>query len=328
MTLKKTIITGTGSYLPERIVTNFDFEQKDIGTTDAWITERTGIKQRHFIDENQNTSDMAYHAAQKAIDDAGLKPHDIDLIICATITPDFVFPSVATIVQKKLGITNNCPAFDVSAACAGFVYALSVADSFIQCGNAKNILIIGADAMSRIVDQDDRTTCVLFGDGAGAFILSGISSQENHKQQGILATMLEANGHQLDILCSTGGAGNHLAKFGYLTMKGQDVFKVAVKNLSEIMTSTLEKAGLKPHDIDYIVPHQANQRIMDATAVKVGIDTNKVISYIAYHGNTSAASIPLAFDRAVKDAVIQRGHVVLVEAIGGGMTWGGAVFRY
>ncbi len=335
--VKKSVILGTGSYLPAKIVTNFDLE-KIVDTTDIWITERSGIKQRHYIGDTETTSDMAYYAARNAIETAGINSNDIDMILCATVTPDFLFPSVAALVQHKLGMTNDCAAFDISVACAGFVYALSIADQFLKTGNAKNILVIGADSMSRIVDFTDRTTCVLFGDGAGAFI---ISSDEKYtapfkgtsdKSADIMATVLKTNGGQGDILKTKGGAVGGICNshehYGYLTMKGQEVFKVAVKNLSDIMTQTLEKGNLPPHELDYVVPHQANQRIMTATAQKIGVSDDRVISYIAKHGNTSAASVPLAFDCAVRDGTLRRGHTILMEAIGGGMSWAGALIRY
>jgi 3-oxoacyl-[acyl-carrier-protein] synthase III len=331
--VKQSVILGTGSYLPANIVTNFDLE-KIVDTTDTWITERSGIKQRHYIGDTETTSDMAYYAARNAIETAKIDRHDIDMILCATVTPDFLFPSVAALVQHKLGITNECAAFDISVACAGFVYALSIADQFLKTGNAKNILVIGADSMSRIVDFTDRTTCVLFGDGAGAFIISSDKKYiadlkgTSDKPADIMATVLQANGGQGDILQTKGSTGNPHEKYGYLTMKGQEVFKVAVKNLSDIMTKTLEKGNLSPHELDYVVPHQANQRIMTATAQKIGVSDDRVISYIAKHGNTSAASVPLAFDCAVKDGTLHRGHTILMEAIGGGMSWAGALIRY
>ena len=333
MLKKQSVILGTGSYLPRHIVTNFDLEKK-VDTTDAWITERSGIKQRHYIDTLETTSDMAFYAAQNAITISGIDKNDIDMIICATVTPDFTFPSVASLVQHKLGVVNECPAFDVSAACAGFVYALSIIEQFLKTGSVKTVLIIGADAMSRIIDFNDRTTCVLFGDGAGAFV---VSSDEKYiapfqgtefKSPDILATLMQANGALTDILKVTGGAGNPHNKSGFLTMKGPEVFKVAVKNLSDIMAKTLTKGGISASDLDYIVPHQANQRIMTATAQKIGMSEDKVISYIAKHGNTSAASVPLAFDCAVRDGILKRGHTILMEAIGGGMTWAGALIRY
>jgi 3-oxoacyl-[acyl-carrier-protein] synthase III len=331
--IKQPIILATGSYLPEKIVTNFDLE-KIVDTTDAWIVERSGIKQRHYIHDTETTSDMAYYAARNVLEKANIDKNDIDMIICATVTPDVTFPSVAALVQNKLGITNECGAFDVSAACAGFVYGLSIAEQFLKAGNAKNILVIGADAMSRLIDFTDRTTSVLFGDGAGAFILS---TDEKYtaslqgtiaKPAGIMASVLQANGDYCDILKTMGGVGNPHHKSGYLTMKGQEVFKLAVKSLSDIMVKTLDKGGLSSAELDYIVPHQANQRIMTATAQKIGVSENKVISYIAKHGNTSAASVPLAFDCAVRDGILQRGHTILMEAIGGGMTWAGALVRY
>jgi 3-oxoacyl-[acyl-carrier-protein] synthase-3 len=328
--IKQSVILGTGSFLPPKIVTNFDLE-KIVDTTDSWITERSGIKQRHYVDANMTTSDMAYYAACNALKNAALDKNKIDMIICATITPDLILPSVAAIVQKKLGITNFCPAFDVSSACAGFVYILSIADQFLKTGHAKNILIIGADSMSRIIDFNDRTTCVLFGDGAGAFILSSNNASItniNAENSDILATIMKTNSEQIDILRSTSGIGSIGTEYGYLTMKGPDVFKIAVKNLSDIMKETLDKANIHVKDLDYIVPHQANQRIMTATAQKLGLSENHVVSYVANHGNTSAASIPLAFDCAVQDGILKRGHTILMEAIGAGISWAGALIRY
>jgi len=330
---KQSIILGTGSFLPPKIVTNFDLEHI-IDTTDAWITERSGIKQRHYVDDTLTTSDMAYYAAKQAIETANIDPNDIDMIICATITPDLILPSVAALVQHKLGITNHCAAFDVGAACAGFVYVLSIADQFLKTGHVKNILVIGADSMSRIVDFTDRATCVLFGDGAGAFIVSNDNDKTAQfqgtpdKPTDILATIMKTNGAQADILKSTNGIGSIGTGHGYLTMKGPEVFKVAVKNLSDIMQQTLEKANIMASDLDYVVPHQANQRIMTATAQKIGVSNDRVISYIAKHGNTSAASVPLAFDCAVRDGVLKRGQTILMEAIGAGMSWAGALIRY
>jgi len=321
------VILGTGSYLPPKVVTNFDLE-KIVDTTDAWITERSGIKQRHYVDETITTSDMAFYAAKNALNAANIDHNQIDMIICATITPDLTLPSVAALVQKKLNITNHCTAFDVSAACAGFVYIMSIADQFLKTGYAKNILIIGADSMSRIVDFTDRATCVLFGDGAGAFVLSTDQAYiKPYKNSGIITSILKNNGAQSDILCSTGGIGSYTGNH-YLTMKGPEVFKVAVKNLSSIMQETLDKANITAEQLDYIVPHQANQRIMTATAQKIGLPTDKVISYVAKHGNTSAASVPLAFDCAVRDGILKRNQTILMEAIGAGMSWAGALIKY
>ncbi len=330
MHIKRSVILGTGSFLPPKIVTNFDLE-KIVDTTDDWITERSGIKQRHYVDDNILTSDMAYYAAFNALNNASIDKNKIDMIICATITPDLILPSVASIVQKKLGITNYCTAFDVSAACAGFVHILSIADQFLKTGHAKNILIIGADSMSRIINFNDRATCVLFGDGAGAFVLSSDTSLANNIAQensDILATIMKTNSEQIDILRSSSGIGSVGYEYGYLTMKGPEVFKVAIKNLSEIMKETLDKAHIHVKDLDYIVPHQANQRIMTATAQKLGLDNERVISYVSKHGNTSAASIPLAFDCAVQDGILKRGQTILMEAIGAGMSWAGALIRY
>lgn len=326
VTLLRSKITGTGSYLPEKIMTNNDLA-KFVDTSDSWITERSGIKKRHYIADNQATSDMGVIAAQRAIQASGLDKNDIDMIICATTTPDLIFPATASIIQRKLGIDNHCPAFDIQAVCAGFIFALNTADKYIQAGEAKNILVIGAESLSRIIDFKDRTTCVLFGDGAGAFILSATEGQGNNDDTGILSTALHTKGALNDILKCAGGVGTFENQFGYLQMEGKEVFKAAVTYLTEVMFETLEKVGLTGQDIDFVVPHQANQRIMTATAKKIGVSDDAVISTIADHGNTSAASIPLAFDVAVRDGRIQKGHLVLVEAIGGGMSWGGALIR-
>ena len=322
----RTILIGTGGYLPEKIVTNKDLEDI-IDTSDAWIKERSGIESRHKIADNQTTSDMAYLAALRAIEDSGIDKNTIDMIICATVTPDRIFPSVASMVQHKLNIANLCPAFDVSAACAGFVYALSMADNFIKTGFVKTILVIGADAMTRLLDYTDRTTCVLFGDGAGAMIFTAQQGNGTKQDTGILATTLHTNGALGHILGCKGGAGTFGNPFGYLEMEGKEVFKTAITALSDVMYETLERAGIPSESVDYVVPHQANRRIMDATAKKIGITEDKVISTIAHHGNTSSASVPLAFDVAKKDGHIQKGHLVLMEAIGGGMAWGGCLLR-
>lgn len=322
----RSVLVGTGGYLPEKIVTNKDLETI-VNTSDAWIKERSGIESRHKIADTQTTSDMAYLASVRAIEDAGIDKNTIDMIICATVTPDRIFPSVASMVQHKLGIETLCPAFDVSAACAGFVYGLSIADNFIKTEFAKTILVIGADAMTRLLDYTDRTTCVLFGDGAGAMILTAQTEGGTHQETGILSTLLHTNGALGHILGCKGGAGTFENPFGYLQMEGKEVFKTAITALSEVMFETLAQAGITSEDVDYVVPHQANKRIMDATAKKIGITEDKIISTIAHHGNTSSASIPLAFDVAKKDGRIQKGHLVLMEAIGGGMAWGGCLLR-
>ena len=310
-------IKGCGSYLPEKILTNSDLEST-LDTTDEWITTRTGIKKRHIIGKDQFTSDLALEAAKIAIKDANLKPNDIDLIIVATTTPDKVFPSTACILQKKLGIIE-CPAFDIQAVCSGFIYALSVADKFIKSSSAKNVLVVGADAMSRITDYSDRGNAILWGDGSGAIILS--SSDD----EGILSTHIHAKGEYGELL--------HVPKKDKegcretIEMKGNQVFKMAVNTLDMIVDETLNLNNLAKEDIDWVVPHQANIRILEATAKKLNMSMDKVIVTIDHQGNTSAASIPLALDFGIKKNKIKPGHLILMEAFGGGFTWGSALIR-
>ncbi|MBT3826515.1 MAG: ketoacyl-ACP synthase III [Nitrosomonadales bacterium] len=310
-------IKGCGSYLPEKILTNSDLEST-LDTTDEWITTRTGIKKRHIIGKDQFTSDLALEAAKIAIKDANLKPNDIDLIIVATTTPDKVFPSTACILQKKLGIIE-CPAFDIQAVCSGFIYALSVADKFIKSSSAKNVLVVGADAMSRITDYSDRSNAILWGDGSGAIILS--SSDD----EGILSTHIHAKGEYGELL--------HVPKKDKegcretIEMKGNQVFKMAVNTLDMIVDETLNLNNLAKEDIDWVVPHQANIRILEATAKKLNMSMDKVIVTIDHQGNTSAASIPLALDFGIKKNKIKPGHLILMEAFGGGFTWGSALIR-
>lgn len=319
-------IVGTGSYLPENRLTNADLAaelaQQGVETSDDWIVDRTGIRARHFAADDQGCSDLATEAARKALQAAGLTASDIDLIVVGTSTPDMVFPSVATMVQHKLG-TAGCPAFDVQAVCSGFIYAMSIADSMIQSGSAKRALVIGAEVFSRILDFNDRTTCVLFGDGAGAVIL------EASEQPGILATDLHADGKYKDILCVPGHV-NRGAILGdpVLKMDGQSVFKLAVGVLEETARASLAKANLTDADIDWLIPHQANIRIMQSTARKLKVPANKVVVTVDHHGNTSAASIPLALDTAVRDGRIQRGQTLMLEGVGGGFTWGSVLLRY
>jgi 3-oxoacyl-[acyl-carrier-protein] synthase-3 len=319
-------ILGTGSYLPENRLTNADLAaelaQQGVETSDDWIVERTGIRARHFAADTQGSSDLATEAARKALTAAGISADELDLIIVATSTPDMVFPSVATMVQHKLG-TAGCPAFDVQAVCSGFIYALTIADSMIQSGSAKRALVIGSEVFSRILDFKDRTTCVLFGDGAGAVIL------EASEQPGILATDLHADGKHKDILCVPG----HVNKGGILgdpvlKMDGQAVFKLAVGVLEETARASLAKANLTDADIDWLIPHQANIRIMQSTARKLKMSSDKVVVTVDQHGNTSAASIPLALDTAVRDGRIQRGQTLMLEGVGGGFTWGSVLLRY
>jgi 3-oxoacyl-[acyl-carrier-protein] synthase-3 len=319
-------ILGTGSYLPARRLSNADLAaelaQQGVATSDDWIVERTGIRARHFAADEQGCSDLATEAARRALNAAGLAAQDIDLIIVATSTPDMVFPSVATMVQHKLGAAG-CPAFDVQAVCSGFIYALTVADSMIQSGSAKRALVIGSEIFSRILDFKDRTTCVLFGDGAGAVIL------EASDTPGILATDLHADGKYKDILCVPG----HVNRGGILgdpvlKMDGQAVFKLAVGVLEDTARASLAKANLTDADIDWLIPHQANIRIMQSTAKKLKLSTDKVVVTVDQHGNTSAASIPLALDTAVRDGRIQRGQTLMLEGVGGGFTWGSVLLRY
>ena len=314
-------ILGTGSYLPTRILTNADLE-KMIDTNDQWIVDRTGIRERHIAAEGEFTSDLASHAARAALEVAGLTIDDIDLLLVATTTPDLVFPSTACIVQSKLGMTNGKPAFDLQAVCSGFVYALSVADQFIKTGAAKHVLVIGAETLSRITDWTDRGNCILWGDGAGALVL-GASSEP-----GIIATHIHADGRHKDLLRTTNGASTGLDTPPLMQMEGNAVFNMAVNTLDRIVDETLEANGLQKSDIDWLVPHQANIRIISATARKLGMSMDHVVTTVAGHGNTSAASVPLAFDVAVRDGRIQRGQTVLMEAFGGGFTWGSALLKY
>ena len=318
-------ITGTGSYLPPRRVTNADLvaelAQSGIQTSDEWIVERTGIRARHFAAPDVTCSDLGLEAARKAMEAAGCQPQDIDLIIVATSTPDMVFPSAACILQNKLG-ANGCPAFDVQAVCSGFVYALTVADSMIQAGAAKRALVVGAEVFSRILDFKDRTTCVLFGDGAGAVVL------EASDTPGILAGDLHADGRYVDILCVPGGvSGGEVLGHPLLKMDGQAVFKLAVGVLDKAARATLAKANLTEADIDWLIPHQANIRIMQSTARKLKLPMDKVVVTVDQHGNTSAASIPLALDHAVRSGQVKKGETLLLEGVGGGFTWGAVLLK-
>ena len=319
-------ITGTGSYLPPRRVTNDDFvaqlAERGIETSDQWIVERTGIRARHFAERDVASSDLALEAARKAIEAAGITAEDIDLIIVATSTPDMVFPSTAAILQGKLGI-HGCPAFDVQAVCSGFVYALTVADSMLKSGVANRALVIGAEVFSRILDYNDRTTCVLFGDGAGAVVL------EASEEPGILACDLHADGRHVDILCVPGNVyGGQILGDPLLKMDGQAVFKLAVGVLEKAARATLEKANLTEADIDWLIPHQANIRIMQSTARKLHLPMEKVVVTVQDHGNTSAASIPLALDAAVRKGDIKKGQTLLLEGVGGGFAWGAVLLKY
>ena len=319
-------ILGTGSYLPPNRVTNSDLAERlardGIETSHDWIVERTGIHARHFADPQITSSDLALPASLAALESAGVRADEIDLIIVATSTPDMVFPSTACLLQQKLGI-HGCAAFDVQAVCSGFVYALTVADSMIKTGAATKALVVGAEVFSRILDFKDRTTCVLFGDGAGAVVV-GASDEP-----GILASELHADGRHVDILCTPGTvSGGEVLGHPLLKMDGQAVFKLAVGVLEKVARSVLDKAGRTDADIDWLIPHQANIRIMQGTAKKLKMDLNKLIVTVDEHGNTSAASVPLALDVAVRSGRVQRGDTVLLEGVGGGFTWGAALLKY
>lgn len=317
-------ITGTGSYLPENVVTNKDLE-RTVDTTDQWIRERTGIEQRHVALKDQTTVDLAEVASRRAIEAAGLSPEEIDLIVFATSTPDKIFPSSACILQARLGI-HGCPAFDIQAVCSGFVYALATADKFVKTGTSKKVLVVGAEVFSRIVNWKDRGTCVLFGDGAGAVVL------EASEETGILSTHLHADGQYEELLHVPCGISNNfdqvMAGNAFIEMKGNEVFKVAVNTLGQIVDETLSANQMQKSDIDWLVPHQANLRIISATAKKLNMSMDQVVVTVNKHGNTSAASIPLALDVAVRDGRIKRNEVILLEAFGGGFTWGAALVRF
>lgn len=314
------MVLGVGSALPRRMVTNDELAQT-VDTSDQWIVERTGIRSRYLAGEGETTATLATDAARRALEHAGVAATDIDLIVLATATPDQTFPSSATKVQAALGI-NDCVAFDVHAVCTGFLYALTVADSMLRSGGARKAIVIGAETFSRILDWDDRATCVLFGDGAGALVLAA-----EETENGILATRLHADGRHNDLLFVDGGPST-TGTVGKVRMKGREVFRHAVVNLAAVLNEVLEAAGLTSADVDWVVPHQANARILDATAKKLGLPRHKVVVTVDRHANTSAASVPLAFDTAVKDGRIKRGDLVVLEAMGGGFTWGAAALRY
>ena len=318
---------GSGSALPSRIVTNAEMATM-VDTSDEWIVERTGIRQRHIAGDDETTSTLAIEAARKALDDAGLTPSDIDLIVLATATPDNTFPATATKVQHALGCHGGI-AFDVAAVCSGFLYALTTADSLLTTGMAKRALVIGAETFSRILDWEDRTTCVLFGDGAGAIVLEApdASNPAEKGGPGVLASRLHADGAQHDLLYVDGGPST-TKTVGHLRMRGPEVFKHAVVNLASVLKEVIEDAGISSDDIDWIVPHQANKRILDATAKKLGIPAEKVVVTVDQHANTSAASVPLAFDVARRDGRIKKGDLIVLEAIGGGLSWGASVIRW
>lgn len=323
--MRSTLI-ATGSYLPEKILTNADLE-KMVDTSDEWIVQRSGIKSRHIAAKGETTADMAIVAGRRALEGSGLQPSDIDMIVVATTTPDRTFPAVASRVQAALGIPTGI-AFDVQAVCTGFVYALTVADNFIRVGQARNVLVIGADKMSAILDWTDRTTCVLFADGAGAVILKAEEGEPgNVAQAGVHATKLYANGAQSDLLYVNGGPSS-TGQAGHIVMEGREVFKYAVSYMAGVVEEVLAKSDIGSDEIDWLIPHQANLRIIEATAKKLGMSMDKVIVTVGHHGNTSAASIPLALDEAVRDGRVKKGDLLLLEAMGGGLTWGAALVRY
>lgn len=316
-------VAGTGSFLPGKPVTNDDLVARGIETSDEWIAERTGIRMRHLAEPDVTASQLAYEASVRAIEAAGCQPSDIDLIILATSTPDYIFPSTAALLQARLGITNGGAVFDLQAVCTGFAYALATAEKFIRSGSNKRALVVGAEVFSRILDWNDRGTCVLFGDGAGAVVL------EASARPGILATALHADGSHSPIL-SVPGQINRGVVIGdpFLRMDGQAVFKFAVKVLGEVAREVVEQAGLTMGDVDWLIPHQANMRILQATGKRLGVPMEKVIATVAQHGNTSAASIPLALDLAVRDGRVQRGQKLLLEGVGGGFTWGAVLLEF
>ena len=318
-------IAGTGSYLPEKILTNDDLA-KIVDTSDEWIAARTGIRQRHIAAEGETTGDLAYHASVRALEAAGVEASELDLIVLGTTTPDLIFPSTACLLQHRLG-ADGIPAFDVNAACSGFIYALTVADNFIRAGSAKTALVVGSETLTRMVDWTERTTCVLFGDGAGAVVLKADA------ETGILSTHLHADGGKKDLLWNPVGvsAGFRMDEPNAgvrIRMSGSDVFKYAVKALDSVVEETLEANGLDRHDIDWLIPHQANLRIIEATAKRLDMPMERVVVTVDKHGNTSSGSVPLALDEGVRSGKIQRGQLVLLEAFGGGFTWGSALVRY
>ena len=318
-------IVGTGSYLPEKVLTNADLE-KMVDTNDEWIVSRSGIRERHIAADGETTGDLAYHASVRALKAAGVEPSELDLIVLGTTTPDLVFPSTACLVQHRLG-ANGCPAFDVNAACSGFIYALTVADKFIRSGAARTVLVIGSETLTRMVDWKDRTTCVLFGDGAGAVVLKADSDT------GILSTHMHADGSKKELLWNPVGVsvgfkpGEENAGVR-INMSGNDVFKHAVKALDSVVEEALDANGLDRHDIDWLIPHQANLRIIEATAKRLDMPMERVVVTVDKHGNTSSGSVPLALDEAVRSGKVQRGQLLLLEAFGGGFTWGSALLRY
>lgn len=321
----RSVVIGCGSYLPERVLTNAELSTM-VDTTDEWIVERSGIRQRHIAAEGEKTSDLAIKAAERAIAHAGITASEIDLIVLATATPDETFPATACRVQHALGITGGA-AFDVQAVCSGFIFAMATADNFLKAGQFKTALVIGAETFSRIIDWNDRTTCVLFADGAGALVLRAEEGAGDNMDRGVLTTHLHSDGRHHDLLYVDGGPSSTQTT-GHLRMLGKEVFRHAVVNLSDVVKETLAAVNMTADQIDWLVPHQANKRIIDGTARKLGMGTEKVVMTVDHHGNTSAASVPLALAEAVGDGRIKRGDVVLMEAMGGGFTWGSALVRW
>lgn len=325
MAIIRSVIRGVGAYLPKRVMTNDDLALL-VDTTDDWIKERTGIEQRHIADDGELTSDLGIAASRQALVRSGIDPTDIDLIICATATPDRTFPATAVKIQAGLGITKGA-AFDVQAVCSGFIYGLNIADNFIKTGQSKRVLVVGAETFSRILDWKDRGTCVLFGDGAGAVVLEAQSQVGSREDRGILATRIRSDGRFEDLLYVDGGPGSTKTT-GQLRMNGREVFRHAVQKISSVIEETLVTTGYAPAEIDLYVPHQANKRILDGIGKKLGIPPNKVVVTLAKHGNTSAASVPLALNQAFEDHRLREGGLVLMEAMGGGFTWGAVLARW
>ncbi len=325
MAVIRSVIRSVGAYLPKRVMTNDDFS-RIVETTDEWITERTGIKQRHIAAEDELTSDLGIAAAKQALVRSGIAPGDIDLIICATATPDRTFPATAVRIQNGLGITNGA-AFDVQAVCSGFVYAMTTADNFLKTGQFKRAIVVGAETFSRILDWSDRGTCVLFGDGAGAVVLEAQPQKGTPEDRGIHSTRIRSDGRYEDLLYVDGGPGSTKTT-GHLRMNGREVFRHAVQKISGVIEETLVQTGYAAEEIDLYVPHQANQRILDGIAKRLGVDPKKIMSTLAKHGNTSAASIPLALNQAFEEHRLKEGNLVLMEAMGGGFTWGAVLARW
>ncbi|MSP83399.1 MAG: ketoacyl-ACP synthase III [Alphaproteobacteria bacterium] len=325
MSVRRSVVAGWGGYLPRRVVTNEELARR-VDTSDAWIVERTGIRERRLAEDGELTSDLAVHAAREALRVAGMAPDQIDLVIVATTTPDETFPATATKVQHGLGMTRGA-AFDIQAVCAGFVFALATADNFIRAGQANGALVIGAETFSRILDWADRGTCVLFGDGAGAVVLRAEPGDGTNRDRGVLSTHLHSDGRHHDLLYVDGGVSS-TGRSGHVRMAGREVFRHAVANLSAVLNEALAANGFVADDIDWLVPHQANRRILDATLRKLALPERKLVSTVDHHANTSAASIPLALAEAASDGRIQRGHLVMIEAIGGGLSWGASAIRW